>query len=179
MADVFQQYLEAPDLDDPRRGLALLDVALDRVLDEARQLETPDYRKRALALLNEARRLMSSDPGEAGARLRELGEHLAAGCAESAAWSRAGQLAERRSRVLNDTARVAQGGARLVPASALAELARETVLVVQRYAPARTASLILADLDRRLAITGAASAVYDSLAVEVMERDGGPPTAER
>ena len=68
---------------DLRETLALLDTRLQRSAERASELDTPEYRDKALELYDAVRD--AGDPQEAAAHLVSLGDHLRRGVAEDAA----------------------------------------------------------------------------------------------
>jgi hypothetical protein len=65
-----------PALYDQSKALAVLSVAVDRSAERVEELDTPAFRRRAVALFQEFQDLMSSEPAKSLEILRELGAHL-------------------------------------------------------------------------------------------------------
>ena len=83
LAEAYEAALDSPTLLDMRECIAVLDACVQRVMERVDQLDTPDFRRRSVAMYRESRRLLNEGKGpEAGAVLNELGALLERGADE-------------------------------------------------------------------------------------------------
>lgn len=129
----FEAYLRAPDRDEYGRGIALLDVAVERSLRAAISLETPAYRDKIQGLLGSA--LAERDEKRREDLLRQAHGLAARGAAETAAWEALTRCVERRDRALRETRRVHQSQGQVVTAAAALETVSKALQAVVPFVP--------------------------------------------
>ena len=95
LRESFELYYSKSDQLSTREEVALLSAVRDLALRRARDADSGDFRRRALAKFDELAQAVHGDPDRAAELLTELGAHLRRGAAEDEALERAVDLIEK------------------------------------------------------------------------------------
>lgn len=165
----FEAYLRAPDRDEHGRGLALLDVAVERSLQAAISLETPGFRDQIRGLLASIR--SEKDEERREELLRQAHGLAKRGAAEADAWEALSRSVERRERALRESRRVALSQGQVVTAAAAIEAVSKAVQALVPFVsptkvPDARAALERALDDRTQALEAGLRWFLDSMLLE-------------
>lgn len=146
-----RELLEDPSLLNVEPQIALLDCVTERLLEMAEAGDGPEFRTDACKLYDESRDAMAAgNKGLAAAKLSELGSHLHAGAARTAALLRAAELADKRAnRSQRERKTRAEEAHTYTEAAFMATMARVTNAILEN-APAQVAARQLDAIDRSL-----------------------------
>jgi hypothetical protein len=154
--EAYQEARQDPALLDLRETLALMDVVVQRAVERIEENDTPEFRKRALNLFEEAR--AAGDAETTAALLGQLGALLKRGASEDKALDRLADTAERLARRQEKA-----WGIKLDAATALN--ARDLMAVLARFAdivleevPKDAAARVIRRIDGEIVGTGPAAA---------------------
>lgn len=146
--EAFLQYLSAPDRDEHGRGLALLDVCVERATKQALSLENPAWREQIRSCLASA--IGESDPDKHDELVREALRLAKQGCLEDAAWEAVGRAVDRRERSLREARRVLMSQGQVVTAAAAMDAVSKAIRALVPFIPGDRRSEARAALERAL-----------------------------
>lgn len=148
MREAFLDYLHAPDRDHAGRGIALLDLCVERTLEAAISLSEP-------GLVEQIRGCLVSAVGartelEVRSHAAEALDLVRQGAAAFTAWEATGRAVERRDRAIRETMRVRQSQGSTVSAAAAMDALAKAVASVVRWVPIEHRDSARRDLERAL-----------------------------
>ena len=148
LREAFLSYLQAPDRDDYARGIALLDLCIERTLESALSLWDPGLGDQIRACL----RLAVGAPTELEVRqgAAEALDLVTQGALAHRAWEATGRAVERRDRAVRETMRVRQSQGQVVTAAAAMDVLAKAVGAVAQHVPDNLRLEARRDLERAL-----------------------------
>lgn len=136
-----------PDLMDMARPLAVLEGNMKEAIARREELDTPHYRKQALAIFKDLEDAMGDDMPRAWLTLKDLGRLLKRGCEEDQANENVGRHTQRFAKVTKDAWGVRLGAAQAINAADLTIVLGRFIEVVIQEAPEEVHGAILRRLD--------------------------------
>lgn len=142
--EAYQEARADDALLDVRRTLATLDVAVQRAWKRVNDLDTPDYRAKALAIYREVRDAAAEgDTDLAGRLLGQLGQHLGRGVAEDVAFANLVSAADTMARRLEAAWSLKLKGEQVATRQEIMETLSRMIDVVLRIAPKDVATKVI------------------------------------
>ena len=149
-----EQYVkakESPGLLDLERPLAVLDMAAQRMIERLEERDTPDFRRRARDLFNEAQDLSKTDPA-ASAALNKLGALLKRGASEDVAFKDVQKVVSQFARRLEEVWKIKLARSQVVNQQDLVGLLTRIATWITEVAPEEVADQMLRKLDEELVV---------------------------
>lgn len=148
LGTLYAEAKESEDLFDLRRQIAVMDVAVQRHAARVSDLDTPDFRRRALELYREARN--SQDAEQSARALGELGRLLGRGAAEDASFEALVRTADTMARRIEAAYGIKLRGDEVVNQAELTRIVGALVSIMVEEAPSDVAARVVNRADREI-----------------------------